>query len=255
MKKSFIFILIFLFIFSFSCTFNLFEGSVESNYKAIKIPAEKIEYARQILAGGDTEKISTITALLKADITAGVFGSDPALLAAANQIVGNLLVSESGFNDIVANAISSMATADPDNPPNLIMLLVDTNNDGTIDGTDLDGFVDMMEGLAEAAGYLNTAAQADSTNLDLQFQNVLANLAAGAMTIYDITREEAELQALTDYLNGTSPTPPDSYTSIETNINNIVASVDNMLANCEDQNSFYYSIASALQSMFAGIPR
>lgn len=253
MKKSFIFILIFLFIFSFSCTFNLFEGSVESNYKAIKIPAEKIEYARQILAGGDTEKISTITALLKADIEAGYFSGDD--LTAANQIVGNLLVSESGFNDIVANAISSMATADPDNPPNLIMLLVDTNNDGTIDGTDLDGFVDMMEGLAEAAGYLNTAAQADSKNLDLQFQNILANLAAGAMTIYDITREEAELQALTDYLNGTSPTPPDSYTSIETNINNIVASVDNMLANCEDQNSFYYSIASALQSMFAGIPR
>lgn len=251
MKKSFIFILIFLFIFSFSCTFNLFEGSVESNYKAIKIPAEKIEYARQILAGGDKEKITTIIALLKADITAGIFSGDD--LTAANQIVGNLLVSESGFNDIVANAISSMTTADPENPPNLIMLLVDTNSDGTIDGTDLDGFVDMMEGLAEAADYLNEAAVADPTNLDLQFQNILANLAAGAMTFYQITQDESDMEALVNYLNGTNPTPPDSYNEIAENIDNIAASVDNMIYYCTDTNSFYYNIATALDNMFAAV--
>ncbi len=251
MKKSLILISIFLFIFAFSCTFNLFEGDVESNYKSIKTPSEKIEYARQILASGDEEKISKILALIKAylDAVPSIFTGDD--LIAANQIVGNLLISESGFGDVVSNIISTMASSSSGSEsPELLEAIVDTDGDGTISQTDIDSLVQMATNLAEAADYINEAAEADPENLDLQFQNVIANLAA-AMTSVSNLKEE-EINAITDYLDGTSPTQPSSWDQISEYIYNASDSVNNLL-NIAPQDSFYYGIAQSLQQLFAGV--
>ncbi|MEJ5273235.1 MAG: hypothetical protein WH035_03825 [Spirochaetota bacterium] len=251
MKKSFILISIFLFIFAFSCTFNLFEGDVESNYKSIKTPSEKIEYARQILASGDKEKISQVLALIKADLdaTPSIFTGDD--LIAANQIVGNLLVSESGFNDVVADVISTMISSSESNTaPDLATTIVDTNGDGTLDQGEIDSIIAMAESLAEAAYYIDAAAEDQPENLDLQIQNVIANLAAAVTNISNLS--EQQLEELTNYINGTSSTQPTFWSEIEQNINNAADSVNNLLNNAP-QDSFYYGIAQALQQLFAGV--
>lgn len=256
MKKNIFFILIFIFLFTFSCTFNLFEGDVEANYKALKDPAEKIEYARQILAGGDKEKIATIIDLLKADITAGVFNGESTLLTAANQIVGNLLIAQSGFNNLVSNVISqiissSSSGSDPDS--NIITSIVDSNGDGNLTPDDLDAIKDILEDLAEAADYINNAAQSQPENLDLQLQNIIANLAAAVTTVFNSSEaDENTLQQLADYFNGTSQNPPQGYDNITTNVNNISSSVNNILNNAP-QDSIYYNIAQTLQQIFANI--
>lgn len=250
MKKSIILSLIILFIFAFGCTFNLFEGSVETNYKSIKNPSEKIEYARQILAAGDPEKIATIIALLKADLDAGNVFTDLELEAAANQIVGNLIIAESGFNDLIANAISEVASSDPDSgeEPDIVSALLDVDGNGEVDDTDLAALADIMQDLADAATYINDAAVADPENLDLQFQNVIANAAAIVVCLED----PENVQALNDYFDGTSTTLPNGLDNVQTNLDNIAASVDNMVANAPE-GTFYYSIAQMLSEMFAGL--
>jgi len=249
MKKSLIFILIFLFIFSFSCTFNLFEGSVESNYKSIKTPSEKVEYAQQILAAGDPEKIKVIINLLKVDINAGVFeGSD---LIAANQIVGNLIIADSGFNDYIANAISEVINPETEGEPDLLLAIMDSDGSGTIDDNDLDAFVGMVEGLADAVKYINDAAAADPTNVDLQFQNVIANFAAAVVEISDDLTNPTAQQDFQKYLEGTGPAPS-FISNIQDNLDNIKTSVNNMLANTQ-VGTFYYDIASMLSNIFSGL--
>lgn len=249
MKKSLIFILIFLFIFSFSCTFNLFEGTVESNYKSIKTPSEKIEYAQQILAAGDSEKIATIIELLKADISDGVFENED--LIAANQIVGNLIIADSGFNDYIANAISEVINPETEGEPDLLLAIMDSDGSGTIDDNDLDAFVGMVEGLAEAADYINDAAQTDPTNVDLQFQNIIANFAAAVVKISGTLSNPTAQQDFQNYLEN-GGTPPFDLSTIQENLNNIKASVNNMLANTQE-GTFYYDIASTLNAMFSGL--
>jgi len=249
MKKSLIFILIFLFIFSFSCTFNLFEGSVESNYKSIKTPSEKVEYAQQILAAGDPEKIKVIINLLKVDINAGVFeGSD---LIAANQIVGNLIIADSGFNDYIANAISEVINPETEGEPDLLLAIMDSDGSGTIDDNDLDAFVGMVEGLADAVKYINDAAAADPTNVDLQFQNVIANFAAAVVEISDDLTNPTAQQDFQKYLEGTGPAPS-FISNIQDNLDNIKTSVNNMLAYTQE-GTFYYDIASMLKNIFSGL--
>jgi hypothetical protein len=249
MKKSLIFILIFLFIFSFSCTFNLFEGSVESNYKSIKTPSEKVEYAQQILAAGDSEKIATIIELLKADISDGVFENED--LIAANQIVGNLIIADSGFNDYIANAISEVINPETEGEPDLLLAIMDSDGSGTIDDNDLDAFVGMVEGLADAVKYINDAAAADPTNVDLQFQNVIANFAAAVVEISNYLTNPTAQQDFQNYLEGTDPAP--SFISdIQDNLDNIKTSVNNMLAYTQE-GTFYYDIASMLNNIFSGL--
>jgi hypothetical protein len=251
MKKSLIFILIFLFIFSFSCTFNLFEGTVESNYKSIKTPSEKIEYAQQILAAGDSEKIKVIIDLLKADITAGIFNSDPKLKVAANQIVGNLIIADSGFNDYIANAISEVINPTEGSNPDLLTAILDSNGDGVVDTNDMEAFVGMATTLGYAAGYINTAAAADTTNVDLQFQNVIANFAAAIITVSNELSDPTAQQEFQNYLEN-GGTPPFDLSTIQKNLNNIKAFVNNMLANTQE-GTFYYDIASTLNAMFSGL--
>lgn len=249
MKKNLIFILIFIFIFSFSCTFNLFEGSVESNYKSIKTPSEKIEYARQILAAGDPEKIKTIIALLEDDIDNNVFSGPD--LAAANQIIGNLIIADSGFNDYIANAITEIISSQGgEEEPNLMLAILDSNGDGQVDSSDMDAFGEMMSQLAAAADYINVAATEDQTNVDLQFQNVIANFAAAVVTISDDLSDPQKQQEFQDYLNGTGP-EPDFISEIQQNLNNIQSSVQNMLY--APEGTFYYDIAQMLNEMFAGL--
>ncbi len=268
MKKTAIFIFIFIFIFSFSCTFNLFEGDVEANYKSITDPAEKIEYSRQILAGGDNEKISVIIGLLKADI-----GDDPSTsifkgdnLIAANEIVGNLLITESGFNDIVANIISEAASTstDPNAPaPEFSTIILDADNDGTIEDTDIDSFQQVIQNLADAAYYLNEAAKDAPTNLDLQFQNIIANMASAFVSLSkdlppdnpsttSVNETEEPVDALVSYLNGTNPTQPTSYSTIELSIYNITDSIVKLQTYATDD-SFYDQLASMLAKFFAGV--
>ncbi len=265
MKKTAIFIFIFIFIFSFSCTFNLFEGDVEANYKSITDPAEKIEYSRQILAGGDNEKISVIIELLKADIEATSSIFEGANLIAAKEIVGNLLITKSGFNDIVANIISEAASTstDPNAPaPEFSTIILDADNDGTIEDTDIESFQQVIQNLAEAADYLNDAAQDDPDNLDLQFQNIIANMASAFVTFSDNLPEDdpnttqnetdAQVEALVSYLNGTNPTQPTSYSTIELSIYNITDSIVN-LQTYASTGSFYDQLASMLAKFFAGV--
>jgi len=250
MKKNLIFILIFIFIFSFSCTFNLFEGSVESNYKSIKTPSEKIEYARQILAAGDPEKIKTIIALLEDDIDNDVFSGPD--LAAANQIVGNLIIADSGFNDYIANAITEIISSQGgEEEPNLMLAILDSNGDGEITDSDMDAFGEMMSQLADAANYINEAAEADPTNVDLQFQNVIANFAAAVVNISDTLSDTTAQEQFQDYLDGTGP-EPDFILNIQTNLDNIQGSVQNMLSYAPE-GTFYYDIAQMLNDMFAGL--
>lgn len=250
MKKNLVIVIIFIFLFTFSCTFNLFEGSVEQNYKSIKKPAEKIEYARQILASGNSEKISKIIKLLKDDIEANppVFEGD--LLISAKQLVGNLLISESGFNDFISNAISTMISSSENNEtPDLITALVDSNGDGNITEEDLNSLKDMLTNIAQAAEYINEAAQANHENLDLQLQNVIANLAAAVVTISNLQPEQFD--QLSNYLEN-GGTPPSFWNDIANYFTNAESSVNNILEN-SDQNSFYYSIASSLSSIFSNI--
>lgn len=255
MKKNIVFILIFIFLFSFSCTVNLFEGTVESNYNAIKDPAQKIEYARQILAGGDKDKIAKIIELLKADINNNKFSGDN--LAAANQIVGNLLISQSGFNDVVSNVISQLVTSSSGSSgtTNIVTSIVDPNGDGNITTEDLSSLQGMLETLAQAATYINNAAQAQPQNLDLQLQNVIANLAAAATNIIDFNNPDntqTTIEQLQQYFSGQTNTPPPNYNQIQTNVNNIVSSVNNLLQYSQ-QGSVYYEFAQTLNQIFSNV--
>ena len=100
-------------VFLFGCEFNLFEASVETNYNNITDPATKLNYAEQVLLGGDADDISTILGLLEADFEKGVFRhEDDELWIRANRIIGNAYVTSSGVEDIVTNVVTGLiATA------------------------------------------------------------------------------------------------------------------------------------------------
>ena len=100
-------------VFLFGCEFNLFEASVETNYNNITDPATKLNYAEQVLLGGDADDISTILGLLEADFEKGVFRpEDDELWIRANRIIGNAYVTSSGVEDIVTNVVTDLiATA------------------------------------------------------------------------------------------------------------------------------------------------
>ncbi len=257
MKKSLIFTIILLFIFSFSCTFNLFEGDVETIYKSIKDPAKKIEYAQQILASENSEKIEKIVNLLKTDVEDGFFDDYPDLKTSAQQIVGSLLFAQSGFTEMISSAMTNIVSGMQEeggetDPQNLINSLADFDGNGTIDESDFDSLEELFQTLAEATNYINDAAQADPDNLDLQLQNVIANFAAAIVEISENLNNEESVQQLAEYLNGESSTAPDFIGEIQDFIDNIVQSIENMQQNSEE-GSIYYEIANALSQLFSGV--
>ncbi|MFN3410833.1 MAG: hypothetical protein ACK4YF_01565, partial [Exilispira sp.] len=133
--------------------------------------------------------------------------------------------------------------------PDLITALADSNGDGSITDEDLNNLKDKIESLADASSYINDAAQSNPENVDLQLQNVIANLAAAVVKISEM--QEEDMQALSNYLDGNGP-QPSFWSSIEVYFVNAENSVQNILT-YSDPNSFYYSIAQSLNQLFSKI--
>jgi hypothetical protein len=235
-------------VFVFGCEFNLFEASVETNYKNIKDPATRLNYAEQVLLGGNADDISTILDLLKADFEKDLFGTEnDELWIRANRIIGNAYVTSSGVEDIVTNVVTGLiATASSsETPEDITTIIADIDGSGTVDEGDLALLADMLENMAEGAEYLNAAAQASPEDLDLQLENIIANLTAAIITVMNMEGDiTAKMDAFSNYLE-TGNSGGWYFSEVEGNIQNAAYSVNNILDNATP-GSPTYEIASAL---------
>jgi len=236
-------------VFLFGCEFNLFEASVETNYNNITDPATKLNYAEQVLLGGDADDISTILGLLEADFEKGVFGpEDDELWIRANRIIGNAYVTSSGVEDIVTNVVTDLiATASSDETPeDITTVIADIDGSGTVDEGDLALLADMLTNMADGAGYLDAAADASPTDTDLQLENIIANLTAAVITVMEKYSNDISgaMNAFSNYLE-TGIDGGYDFSAAVGNIQNAADSVDNILDNAT-AGSPSYEIASAL---------
>ncbi len=241
-------------VFLFGCEFNLFEATVEKNYSNIEDPATRLDYAEQVLLSGEAEEISAILNLLKTDFEVGIFGSDgDPLWIKANRIIGNAYVTSSGVEDIVTNVVTDLiATASSDETPgDITTVIADIDGSGTVDEADLDVLANMLNNIAEGAGYLNEAAIASPGDTDLQLENIIANLAAAVITVMNMDTENISgvMDAFSNYL-ATGDPGTYNFLDVDTNIEAAANSVDNILNNA-DPGTPSYEIASALNDFLA----
>lgn len=235
-------------IFFFGCEFNLFEASVETNYKNIKDATTRLNYAEQVLLGGNADDISTILGLLEADFEKGLFGTAGDLWIRASRIIGNAYVTSSGVENIVTNVVTGLiATASSgENSDDITNIIADIDGNGTVDEGDLALLADMLTNMAEGAVYLDAAAQASPDDLDLQLENIIANLTAAIITVMNMDEDNipAIMDAFSNYLE-TGNSGGYVFSTVEDNIQNAADSVDNILTYSEP-GSPSYEIASAL---------
>ncbi len=234
-------------VFVFGCEFNLFEASVETNYKNIKDPATRLNYAEQVLLGGNADDISTILGLLKADFEKDFFGTAGDLWIRASRIIGNAYVTSSGVENIVTNVVTGLiaAASSGENSDDITNIIADIDGSGTVDEGDLALLADMLENMAEGAEYLDAAAQASPEDLDLQLENIIANLTAAVIIVMNMEGDiTAKMDAFSNYLE-TGNSGGWYFSEVEGNIQNAAYSVNNILDNATP-GSPTYEIASAL---------
>ena len=235
-------------VFLFGCEFNLFEASVETNYNNITDPATKLNYAEQVLLGGDADDISTILGLLKADFENNIFGTEGDLWIRANRIIGNAYVTSSGVEDIVTNVVTDLiATASSgETSDDITTIIADIDGSGTVDEGDLALLADMLTNMADGAVYLDAAAQASPDDLDLQLENIIANLTAAVIMVMNMDEGDisSRMEDFSNYLE-TGIVGDYNFSDTIDYIQNAADSVDNILDNAT-AGSPSYEIASAL---------
>lgn len=235
-------------VFLFGCEFNLFEASVETNYKNIKEPATRLNYAEQVLLGGNADDISTILGLLKADFEKDFFGTAGDLWIRASRIIGNAYVTSSGVENIVTNVVTGLiaAASSGENSDDITNIIADIDGSGTVDEGDLALLADMLENMADGAVYLDAAADASPTDTDLQLENIIANLTAAVIIVMEKYPNDISgaMDAFSNYLE-TGNSGGYVFSDAVKYIQNAADSVDNILTYSEP-GSPTYEIASAL---------
>lgn len=236
-------------LFLFGCEFNLFEASVETNYKNIKDPATRLNYAEQVLLGGNADDITIILGLLKADFEKGLFEPEgDELWIRASRIIGNAYVTSSGVENIVTNVVTGLiaAASSGENSDDITNIIADIDGSGTVDEGDLALLADMLENMADGAVYLDAAAQASPDDLDLQLENIIANLTAAVIIVMEKYPNDISgaMDAFSNYLE-TGNSGGYVFSDAVKYIQNAADSVDNILTYSEP-GSPTYEIASAL---------